>query len=85
MISLDYILVLGCIFFRGYILSLGRHLWCHTFCYTGTRFLEQVRRGEVLLNHSALGGFHAGPLFPLPIGDFWLLGGLCVGVQRLAF
>ena len=83
MISLDYSLVLGCILFLGYILSLGRHLFfC---CYTGTRFLEQVRRGEVLLNHSALGGFHAGPLFPLPIGDFWLLGGLCVGVQRLAF
>ena len=77
MIFLDYSLVLGCILF------LGRHLFfC---CYTGTRFLEQVRRGEVLLNHSVLGGFHACPLSPLPSGDFWLLGGLCVGVQHPAF
>ena len=77
MISHDYSLALGCILFQG------RHLF---LClHTGTRFLEQVRLGEVLLNHSALGGFHAGLLFPLPSGDFWLLGGLCVGVQRPAF
>ena len=83
MISLDYSLVLGCILFLGYILSLGRHLFfC---CYTGTRFQEQVRQEEVLLSHSALGEFHAGLLSPLPNVGFWHRVGLCVCAQRFDF
>ena len=77
MISHGYSLALGC------ILSLCCNLFlCY---YTGTRFLEQVRREVVLQNHSVLCEFRGDLHVLLPSVGFWLRVGLCVGAQRLAF
>ena len=88
MISLDciapsYGLSLCCNLFLGYILSLGRHLFL--YCYTGTRFQEQVRQEVVLQNHSVLCEFRGVLLSLLPSVGSWHRVGLCVCAQRLDF